>query len=224
MDRSKRERLVEVMAAMAAGDRAAIFMLLGEFGASIAAVLRGELRRLGVERVDNDDLNGLTIEACFALFDSAKAWDPEGGALPWNWARHKLAALASAFVGQHADSLDAGSEEGIRQVADEQLQTLGQRDPEELEVLAGLGLRNGHCALLREALELVSSLRDRSLVLEFKVQEALGDPSPANTVGAGHQLQPATVRQAVKRTLDRVRSLSRTEERFAPLADIALLS
>jgi hypothetical protein len=210
---------------MAAGDKAFAFTLYNEFGAPIAALMRSELRRMGVEQVSADDLDGLAIDACFALLDAAHAWDPEGGALPWNWARQKLAGIASAFVGQHADSLDAGSGEGARQVADEQLQTLGEsEDPEELEVLAGLGLRNGMCALLGEAFALVSSVRDRSLVLEFKVQDALGDPSPANTVAAAHGMRAAAVRQAVKRTLDRLRSLSRAEERFAPLADLALLS
>src|SRR5438132_11248909 len=105
------------MALMAAGDQAAIFMLYGEFGAPLAGLARRELRRMGVERVDPDELDGLVMDACLALFDSAGSWDPDGGALPWNWARQKLAALASGFVGQHADSLDEG--DGGRQPVDE---------------------------------------------------------------------------------------------------------
>src|SRR5437763_863440 len=51
------------MGAMAAQDRAAIFMLYNEFGAPIAAIMRRELRRMGVERVDADALDGLVIDA-----------------------------------------------------------------------------------------------------------------------------------------------------------------
>src|SRR5438874_8793244 len=100
------ERLVEVMARMAGGDQAAVFTLYLEYGDHVAALMRRELRRLGVQHVEPDELDGLVLNGCLALLDGAGAWDPEGGALPWNWAVKRLAAIAAGWVGQHADPLD----------------------------------------------------------------------------------------------------------------------
>jgi hypothetical protein len=216
------ERLVEVMARMASGDGAAVFTFHQEFGAIIGAVLRRHLGDMGVHRVQPEELNELIVDGCLALFDVAPAWDPTAGALPWNWAERRLRHLVAGHIGIHADSLDDGViqlEDGV----DEQVRPLGG-DPEELDVLAGLAALDSHCALLREAFDREVSPRDRSLVLEVKVQASLGDPSPAVTVAERHGMRPDAVRQAVKRALDKLRDLARREERFAPLADLALLA
>jgi hypothetical protein len=77
------ERLVVVMAAMAAGDKAAVFSLYREFSGQLAAFMGRELRRLGVDHAGAEDLDGMVIDACFVLFYCGAAWKPEGGALPW---------------------------------------------------------------------------------------------------------------------------------------------
>ena len=222
MEKEQFERLVEVMARMANGDRAATFELYDEFGSRLAAVTRRELRRMGVERVDPDDLNGLVVDACIELLGCASSWDPAGGALPWTWARHKLSTLVSRFVGQHADSLDQG-EDARRELADEQLQTLGD-DPEELEVLAGLAAADEDARLLREALERVTNARNSQIFLEHRVQSSSGDPSPANTVGQRHHMTPDAVRQVVKRTRYKLRALAAKNERFSGLILLAMVA
>src|SRR3712207_6056859 len=103
-DRNKRLR--DVMAALAEGDRSATFDLYAEFGGPIRSWMRRLLRRLGVDVVGAEELDGLVIDACLELQGCASSWDPDGGALPWVWAEKRLLGVASRWVGQHADSLE----------------------------------------------------------------------------------------------------------------------
>jgi hypothetical protein len=77
--------------------------------------------------------------------------------------------------------------------------------------------------LLREGLDRVSGPTQQAMLLEVKVQAALGDPSPAVTVGRMSGVRPDTVRQTVKRVLDRLRRLAASDPHFAPLAGLPLL-
>jgi hypothetical protein len=77
--------------------------------------------------------------------------------------------------------------------------------------------------LLQEGLDRVSLPAQQAILLEVKVQAALGDPSPAVTVGQMTGVRPDTVRQTVKRLLDRLRHLATADPYFAPLADLPLL-
>jgi hypothetical protein len=211
------ERLVEVMARMAGGDRAAVFTLYIEYGDHVAALMRREVRRLGVQHVEPDELDGLVLDGCLALFDSAGSWDPQGGALPWNWAVRRLAAIAQKWVGQHADTLDRDV------VAAEQLRALGD-EPEGLEVFERLAPCHDGCALLIEAFDHGRVRpRDRAILLEVKLQTEAGDPSPSITVARVYGLKPDAVRQIVKRTLDRVRAVAAREPRFAGLIELPIL-
>jgi hypothetical protein len=211
------ERLVEVMARMAGGDRAAVFTLYIEYGDHVAALMRREVRRLGVQHVEPDELDGLVLDGCLALFDSAGSWDPQGGALPWNWAVRRLAAIAQKWVGQHADTLDRDV------VAAEQLRALGD-EPEGLEVFERLAPCHDGCALLIEAFDHGRVRpRDRAILLEVKLQTEAGDPSPSITVARVYGLKPDAVRQIVKRTLDRLRAVAAREPRFAGLIELPIL-
>ena len=213
------ERLVVLMARMAGGDRAAVFTFYAEFGKPVASTMRRQLARLGVDRVERDDLDGLVIDGCMAIAGCAAGWSPDGGALPWVWAERRLAAVASTFVGQHADELDEAYSRTV--AAPEPASAL---DIDELELLQQVAAQSSQAALLAEALELVTTPRNRAILLGFGLQVSLGDPSPAVTVAGQHGMQPANVRQVVKRTKDRLRALASTEPRFQPLADLALLA
>lgn len=220
------KRLVAVMAMLAQGDRAALFALYEEFGEHIALSVRRELRRVHA-RVPADDFGGLVIDAVMSIGAIAGAWDPAGGALPWVWAQHRIRQLVAHHVGQYADSIDDG-----RLSTTEKLEHLAATTPlaahdngmSELEALARLSASEEVCALLLAALEDTTTERDREILLAYKLQAALGDPSPANTVGDAFRLKPATVRQVVKRSLDRLRKLADTEPRFRALADLHFLN
>ena len=226
VERKQFERLVAVMALLAQGDRAALFVLYEEFGEHIAQTVRHELRRVHA-RVPAEDFGGLVIDAVMSLGAIAGAWDPSGGALPWVWGQHRIRQLVARHVGQFADSIDDG-----RKSTTEKLEHLAATTPlgahdngmSELEALARLSASEKVCALLLAALEDTTTERDREILLAYKLQAALGDPSPANTVGDAFRLKPATVRQVVKRSLDRLRKLAATEPRFRPLADLHFLN
>ncbi|HEX4905268.1 MAG TPA: hypothetical protein VFU93_07445 [Acidimicrobiales bacterium] len=212
-------RLRKVMAAMAAGDRAATFDLYAEFGGPIRATVRRLLRRLGVDGAPAEDLDGLVIDACLELQSCAEAWDPDGGALPWVWAERRLLAVVSRWVGQHADTLEDRGEVIERMVA---TGAGASSEPTAVEVLARL--EDPTCVLLREALEAVATARDRLIILEVGLQRSLGDASPAVTIGPHVGLRPDAVRQVLRRVRQRLSALAQNEPRFAPIIDLELLA
>lgn len=222
------------MARMAAGDKVAQFGLYFDFGDAIGRALRAEFRRLGVERVDEAEIDGLVLDACTDLYGRAGSWDPAHGVTPWTWARFRLRALVVAHLGQFADALPeegpaevaavaavagAGSPDGVGADPVAVLRALA-----EARALAPYG--TGVAAslrLLQEGLNRVSRPMQQAILLEVKVQAPLGDPSPAVTVGQMAGVRPDTVRQTVKRVLDRLRRLAASDPHFAPLAGLPLL-
>ncbi len=215
-------RLEDLMRDMGQGDGAAVFALYEEFGGRIAGAVRAMLRRRGVRSVSADDLDGLVVDACLALQDVAAAWRPDGGALPWRWAHQRIEAVVGSFVGQHADEVD--------DAVMARLARLGAvvpgpvEEPDLLALLSRLVPAGAMAVLVREALHRSGSERDQRLLLEVKVQEALGDRSPANSVAPLFGMRPAAVRQQVHRVKQRMRDLAAADPRFAPLAALPLVA
>lgn len=219
MEREEREqRLRVVMAAMAAGDRGATFDLYAEFGGPIGATVRRLLRRLGVDAVPREELDGLVIDACLELQACAEAWDPEGGAVPWVWAERRLLTVASRWVGQHADAID----EKVEVIDLVVPAPAPDSEPNLVELLGRLD--DPTCRLLREALASVASVRDQAILLEVGLQRSLGDTSPAVTIGPHVGLRPDAVRQVLRRLRQRLSALAVDQPRYAPLVDLALLA
>lgn len=222
MDRTRFEVLTAVMAAAGAGDSAAVFRLYDEFGGLLAVLLRKELRRQGVRRIDEEDLDGLVLDTCVVLFDIAPAWDPRHGVPPWTWARARMVELVRSWTGTHAEPFD--------DAVDETIPTPGiagstgeLAEPAVEEVLRLLAAEREDCRVLAEALALLPD-RSRAILLEVRLQACMGDPSPSQTVASDHGLRPDHVRQLAKRARDRLRALAATEPRFAALADMALVA
>jgi hypothetical protein len=195
------ERLTDVMAQAAAGVPTAPIALLQEFGLAVARSMRRHLSDLGVRRVDHDELQGLTIDACLELADHAGGWRPDGGALPWVWAERRLRQLAVRHVGQWSDPLDDT-------LLDLPAQEYGEGhddDPDELELLQAIARRRDDVAAYADALgRAATSTRNQQVLLAYRLQASLGDQAPAHTVGRRFAMQPAAVRQVVKRTSDRL--------------------
>lgn len=212
-------RVAALMARMAGGERDALYELYREFGGAVAGALRAELRRLGLVRVAPEDVDGLVLDACLDLFDRAASWDPARGVLPWTWARLRLRATAVAWVGQFAGPLPEGGPVDAAAPA-----APAGGDAAALTVLDALAARRADVGLLREGLRRVSRPAQQEILLEVKLQGALGDPSPAATVGREAGMRPDAVRQTVKRVLDRLRGLAEDDVRFAPLAELPLLA
>jgi hypothetical protein len=72
-------RIEALMARMAGGDRSALFELYSGFGDQIGRMLRSEFRRLGVDRIDPAEIDGLVLDACIDLSGRAGSWDPTRG-------------------------------------------------------------------------------------------------------------------------------------------------
>lgn len=215
-----RTRLTEIMRAIGDGDDGAVLYLHQEFFAPIAAVVRVELRRHHVHRIDNDDLNGLVLDVCFALSSCAMAWNSDG-ALPWQWARPRVAAVVSSWVGQFADVFDP-ERHGRAQATVAEPWT--GDEPSMLELLDDLARRHPALALLREALSVVGSARDQELLIAYVAQQQAGDTSPAVTLAASFDVSPEVVRQAVSRMRRGLRQLAAVDDRYEVLSGLALVA
>lgn len=205
------------MTLMAQGDASAAFALYEEFGAVIRRVLLSHFIDRGINVVPTDELDGLTLDAVFALLDAAPAWRPDGGAMPWSWAERKLRALVNNHIGHHG-----------REVRDEdggEMPTIVlDHDHDELQGLALVAADHDTVRLLVEALDAVCTRRDAQIFVAVRAQAAGGDPSPSNTVAAQHGMKPPAVRQVAKRARDSLRRLAESDKRFEPLLDLALLA
>jgi hypothetical protein len=209
------------MDGLATGDPIAIGSLAFEFHTPIAAAVRRHLGVQGRLVATEDDIDGLVLEVVLELVDCAHAWDPDGGAQPWVWADRRVGRVVARHLGQWADQLDPDRHEA--QVA----ALVRAFDAADLDLRDVLDRRAAHdpvCGMVRDALVLVGSDRDQAILLEYQALQAAGDPSPAHTVARSFDLEPAAVRQAVRRMRSRLRRLADTDERFADLADLALLA
>lgn len=219
MEATARTRLVEIMARLGAGDRSAAFSLLEEFGPHIRAAIRRHVVGFGVQP-DAETLAELTTSAVLEIAACGGSWRPDGGALPWVWAERRLRLMVSRFVGQHHDSLDAEDRADVVALP----VPLVAEDVEEIEVLRGLAAHRPDARLLLEALERVTTGRDRAILLAYELYRAEGDPSPANTVARQFGVSADNARQIVKRSKDRIRVLAGGDAQFAPLGGLALLA
>lgn len=214
-----RAELSAAMADLAVDDAAAI-PFVRAYGDRLAGVVRRILIDFGRRDLARDDaeVNGLVWEAAFVIAERAGAWDPTG-ALPWSWAYRAIRSVVAGQIGnartdadvEALDLVDPASTRPGSGAADVDLARLAADEPA--------------FALLLEALALVGCTeRQRDVHLEYRIQKALGDPSPANTVGAAFGLSPANVRQIDRRVRQRIIDLAAEDERFFALRDLPWLT
>jgi hypothetical protein len=209
--------LVGVMARLADGDGAALVELIDCARSPMAAAVRSvaAARRA---RLSADEVDELVVEVALVLAEHAGGWSPEGGAPPWVWARHQVARVVDAHLGQFADPLE-DAERTLGAVASE------ISAESEVEVLvARLAGRHPDIALLEEAVRRVATDRDRTLFWETVLQQAMGDPSPATTVGRSLGVTPAVVRQQHRRIRVRIARLAEAEPRYASVGRLPLVA
>lgn len=212
--------VAEIMARMAAGDRAAVFVLNEHHGHRIAGAVRQHLRECGVDRVAPEDLQGLVLDACIELLAVASAWDP-AGAQPWHWARGRIRGVVAGWVGTHADSY-----EGLRTDVDVEVPPAAPSTEDSLaEAFARLVEGDPLVRLVAEA-ALAARVDDVALVclLDYRVQQDQGDPSPAHTLAARYGVEPDTLRQRISRGRRRIRAVVQSDPRFAAIADLELVA
>ena len=321
----KDDDLEQVMRRLAAGDEAAVVTLYERYGSSIAAAVR-HVARSRPGRLDDDDVGGAVLDVCFELARVAGGWSPAGGALPWVWARHRVAGAVDRALGQQPQSLDDHRSEVLDRLGEgaapgpaaaeasllDTLNRLAAQDeasrrpalvgaapvgvgpgaagearavergatpapdgppaqgppsdgspPGAPGELALVGARPAPAAgrspcvpipvapgsaraadsaaeridltdsrdvsagvgLLAEAMDRGGvSIRDRELLLEYAYEKHSGNGAPAASVAPMFDMLEVSVRQAARRTRERLLRLAASEERFAPLADLPLLA
>lgn len=212
--------VAEIMARMAAGDRAAVFVLNEHHGHRIAGAVRQHLRDCGVDRVTPDDLRGLVLDACMELLAVAPAWRP-GGAQPWHWARGRIRAVVAGWVGVHADAFD-----GVRAELHLEGPPPARSSEDSLaEAFARLVEDDPLVRLVAEAAQ-AARVDDVALVclLDYRVQQDQGDPSPAHTLAERYGVHPDALRQRISRGRRRLRAVVQSDPRFAAIADLELVA
>ena len=218
MDAGRRERLAEIMAAAVDDESAAVTLYL-EFEDEIGGVIRYLVPRRGGAHLDDDDVDGIVFDACVILARLARSWRPDGGALPWNWARRRLDTLVCERIGPLTRPL----------VREEQLGAARETfaamldDGSVASALTTLADVDDRCALVLEMLEKAVSPKDAEVLLRLRVQHDSGDPSPSHTVADELGLLAPAIRQRASRARRKLAEVIRSEPRYAPLADIALL-
>lgn len=213
MDSKRLRRLEEVMQRMAAGDTAAVWMLINEFDAELHGAVRHQLASLGRADLisDSDVVDGLVVEVALLLFGS-RAWRP-GGALPWVWAEKAIRQLVNVAIGHRAASVDEQQTWG-EELEDDRTPCVQDTGFDELAE------SNASVSKLRAAISQVGSARDQQVHIDYQMQRADGDPSPSHTVAHKHGLQAANVRQIDRRIRLKIQNLANSDDEFNELKDL----
>jgi DNA-directed RNA polymerase specialized sigma24 family protein len=207
---SGRDELVAIMARLADGDDAAVVTLLERFGAPIAGAVRRAARtRPG--RLDAAEVDVLVLDVCFELQRVAAGWSPDGGALPWVWARHRVENVVDRHLGTVGDVLD---EDRLAELDDRAVEGAERVEAGSMfDALERVAPDMASARLLTEAFEEAAiSRRDREVLFEYAFEKASGNRAPAVTVAAAFDMKEATVRQAFRRARRRLRDLIARDE------------
>ena len=159
-------------------------------------------------------LDGLTLDACDVVFRRAGGWKP-GGAAPWNWAHKAIRAEVARSIGHRVVEFNPDHDDRDSEVGHHG-GVVSDLAADDLGVLIN---RNPRVGLLDQAIRSVGSERDQLVYWEYRIQQGMGDPSPAHTVGARFGLKPDNVRQLCRRHGKKVWSIVATDRMFAELRD-----
>jgi len=212
MTANDHDELTEMMSLLACRETA-VLAFVAAYGDRLRTVVRSHLRRLGRPDLARDgaEVDGLVWDVAVFIQRHAGSWRP-GGALPWNWARRGIASLLAEAIGHARADLDVDQLD----LALAPAELTG--DDVELDDLAGVPI----VSLLLTALDQIPcSRRDRQVHVEYRRQCGAGDPSPSSTVGAQFGLRSDHVRQIDRRVRAKLAALAATDQKFAPLADLA---
>ena len=180
----------------------------------VRKLIASELNAAGF-RLSREELDDLTRSAVVDIAGLAGTWRPDGGALPWNWARQRILAQAfTAITGCHK-SLDADPDSDVPESETRFASASDEADlAETLDRLAGCVPEAG---LLLSGLNQVANERDRQIWLEYVAEQAVGNPAPAGAVARTHGLREPNVRKIVQRVRKGLSDLAQEDPSFEML-------
>lgn len=212
--------LADCMARLAAGDTAFVFTFHQHYGARLEGVVRSILRDMGRIDVarDIDEVGAMALDACLLIADRASGWKV-GGAKPWTWAFRAIRSQVASSIGHRVVELgerDWSDGEAGSPASTVAYLTVGSR---ALDELGALITRHPRVGLLDRAIRAVGQERDQRVYWEYRIQQGMGDPSPAHTVADEFGLNSANVRQIARRHGARVWALIQSDGTYRPLRD-----
>lgn len=206
-----------LMARMARGDSAALFLFVGRFEPQLRSCVLSIALEFGRRDAvaTPDERSELVLVAAMVIFERARSWRP-GEARPWVWAHRAIRSAVACYIGHATAGIDVDLL--VDRVAADAVVT--RPDGSAVELVLQLAERDERAAAWWQAAAEVGSERDRMVYLEYEVQQALGDPSPAVTVAGFSGLRPDHVRKIVQRMRARVGRAIEGDDRFAALRDL----
>jgi hypothetical protein len=214
VESGRRNILKKLMAAVAAGDRGAAFVLRVTFDAELKTAVRRAAVEVG-RALPSDEVDAVATDFCTWLIAHASAWRPDG-ALPWRWAWAHLTTEVRKNQGYWpltaaAPSPDDAEDTTLAAVAD---------DAEVLDTFHRAAVGDDRVARVREVLEATSGGSDIALLLEYTEQAEAGDPSPSHTLGPRYGLSADAVRKRVQRARARAKAHIAPRPELADLGDL----
>jgi hypothetical protein len=209
-----RDSVALAMAAIVQGEPEGFVALFRLATPPVRKLIAFELGAVGF-RLSPDQLDDLTRSAVVDIAGLAGTWRPDGGALPWNWARQRILAQAfTAVTGCH-NSLNSDPDGDLPEAETQFASASDEADlAEALDRLAGCV---PEAELLLSGLNQVANERDRCIWLEYVAEQATGNPSPAGAVARIHGLAEPNVRKIVQRVRKGLRDLGQGDPSFEML-------
>ena len=219
MDSERRATLEGIMAILPT-DEAAVIRLYQDFRVEIGQVV-SFLAHKRRRDVDADDLEAMIFDSCLAIARVAKGWRADGGALPWVWARGRIANVVATHLPPATKPL---SIELDLPAAPSLLDEAQLDDLDVSEALAALAAGDERVALLAAALGEAVAGPDAAVWLRYRIQQQSGDPAPAVTVAGELGMRAPAVRQRASRARRRLSAHVAAHPRYAAISDMALLA
>lgn len=212
-----RAAVAAAMASIKAGDPEGFTELFGLATDPVRRLIANELSAAGVV-VQHDQLDELTRTAVVDIAGLAGSWRPDGGALPWTWARQRIIAGAFNSLGDfHSslDELDTDVDGRLHEASGSSTVATPPTDESDLvEALTRLAGCVPEAELLQSGLLKVARERDISIWLNYVTEQAIGNPAPAGAVARAYDLSEANVRKIVQRVRDALRRLALADPSF----------
>ncbi len=188
--------LEAIMTRLADGHMEAVAELLDRYGHRIRGVVRRIVKGTGRRDIldDQDEIDGLTIDAALVVVKYAGTWKP-WGALPWTWAYRAIEEVVWSGIGHNTTELEEWHQVGNRT-------PVGVPSPRSARIADVERLAEGRpeLALFLEVLATEVSERDYGVVLEYELQKADGVRAPSETTALLTGLKAPNVRQVFRRS------------------------